>query len=282
MNTFVPFSLNLQGELHCFTRPCAMGILNVTPDSFYSKSRSFNRDDISRRAELLVSEGADMIDVGGYSSRPGAEDVSEDEELRRVSAGIEAVRKIAPLIPVSVDTFRASVADRAVSDFGANIINDISGGVLDANMLAVAVKTKAPYIMMHMRGTPSTMQHDTSYKNVTAEVLKWFSQRVADFSLAGLNDIIVDPGIGFGKSTEGNFELLNNLPMFKMLERPVLVGISRKSMIYKTLGTNPENSLNGTTVLNTLALERGASILRVHDVKEAREAITLWEMVNNA
>ena len=259
-----------------------MGILNVTPDSFYSNSRTFTGDAISRRAEELVIAGADMIDIGGYSSRPGADDVDETEELRRVEAGIEAVRKIAPSIPISIDTFRASVAERSVTELGANIINDISGGLLDPEMLAVAVRTRAPYIMMHMRGTPATMQQNTEYNDVTAEVLQWFAEQIAKFSLAGVNDIIVDPGIGFSKTIEGNFELLKHLDMFKILERPVLVGVSRKSMIYKTLDTDPEHSLNGTTILNTLALERGASILRVHDVKEAREAIQLWEMVNNA
>ncbi|MDE6085101.1 MAG: dihydropteroate synthase [Muribaculaceae bacterium] len=257
-----------------------MGILNVTPDSFYSSSRTFTSDAISQRAETLVKEGADIIDIGGYSSRPGADDVNVDEELRRVEAGIEAVRRISPNIPVSVDTFRARVAELAITGMGANIINDISGGLLDNDMLDVAVKTRAPYIMMHMRGTPATMQQHTSYNNVTAEVIQWFSKRIAEFSLAGVNDIIVDPGIGFSKSLEGNFELIENLSMFKILERPVLVGVSRKSMIYKTLETDPESSLNGTTILNTLALERGASILRVHDVKEASEVVKLLGLID--
>lgn len=254
-----------------------MGILNVTPDSFYHASRTFTDELVTRRAAELIEQGADIIDVGGYSSRPGADEVSRDEELRRLAIGLKAVRAVSDTIPVSVDTFRADVAYEAVNGMGADIINDISGGALDPAMLSVVVETHAPYVMMHMRGTPATMQLDTHYDNVTAEVLKWFSGQLAQFSLAGAGDIIVDPGIGFGKSVEGNFELLGNLEIFGSLGRPVLVGVSRKSLIYRSLGVGPEDSLNGTTVLNTVALERGASILRVHDVLEARQAVELLD-----
>ncbi len=275
MTSFVPFSLNIRGQLHVFTHQAVMGILNVTPDSFYDDSRAFTPGQIARKAEMLIEQGADIIDVGGYSSRPGADDVDSEEEIRRLELGISAVRKLSSDIPISVDTFRADVAEKAVCQLGGDIINDISGGMLDPLMLPTVVATHAPYVMMHMRGTPATMQENTHYDDITAEILKWFSGRLADFSLAGAGDIIVDPGIGFGKSREGNFALLDNLECFKQLGRPILVGLSRKSMIYRTLDISPADSLNGTTVLNTLALERGASILRVHDVKEAKETIRL-------
>lgn len=277
MTPFVPFSLNIRGQLHVFARQAVMGILNVTPDSFYKDSRTFTPGEIARRAALLIEQGADIIDVGGYSSRPGADEVDCEEEIRRLELGISAVRMFSSDIPVSVDTFRAAVADKAVRQLGADIINDISGGQLDTDMLQTVVDTHAPYVMMHMRGNPSTMQEFTDYDDVTADVLKWFSGQLATFSLAGAGDVIVDPGIGFSKTREGNFSLLNNLDSFRQLGRPILVGLSRKSLIYKTLGVDPTESLNGTTVLNTLAIERGASILRVHDVQEAKEVIRLFE-----
>ena len=252
-----------------------MGILNVTPDSFYSRSRSMSSQDIDLHAATLIDEGADMIDIGGYSSRPGAGDVTPDEELRRIETGIEAIRRHSADIPVSVDTFRAKVAHTAITRLGADIINDISGGELDDNMIDVVARTHAPYIMMHMRGTPADMQQLVSYNDVTADVVGWLSRRLALFSLAGAGDIIIDPGFGFSKTVDQNFELLARLEMFQSLERPILAGVSRKSMIYRTLGGTPETSLNGTSVINTMALERGASILRVHDVAPAREAVEL-------
>lgn len=278
---FTPFSLNIKGRLITRERPAVMGILNVTPDSFYSGSRAFDCESTDRQAARLIEEGADMIDVGGYSSRPGADEVSVDEELRRLEQGIEAVRRLNADIPISVDTFRADVALKAVTQLGADIINDISGGTLDDKMIEVVASTRAPYIMMHMRGTPADMQQHTDYDNVTCDVIQWLSRQLARFSLAGAGDIIIDPGFGFSKTTAQNFEMLGSLELFKSLGRPILVGISRKSMIYKSLDITPDESLNGTTVLNTLALSHGASILRVHDVAAARQAVTLAGLTTN-
>ncbi len=278
---FKPFSLNIKGQLTTYNHPVVMGILNVTPDSFYCGSRAFDSDNTRLHAEKLISDGADMIDIGGYSSRPGAESVSPDEELRRIEQGINTVKKLSPTIPISIDTFRADVALKAVRDLGADIINDISGGELDDKMLETIAKTKTPYIMMHMRGTPANMQQFTNYNNVTAEVVEWLSRRLARFSLAGADDIIIDPGFGFSKTTAQNFEMLSHMELFNQLQRPVLVGISRKSMIHKTLNITPDEALNGTTVLNTLALERGASVLRVHDVSAARQAVKLVAKLNH-
>lgn len=278
---FKPFSLNIKGQLTTYNHPVVMGILNVTPDSFYRGSRAFDADSTCLHAEKLISNGADMIDIGGYSSRPGAESVSPDEELRRIEQGINTVKKLSPTIPISIDTFRADVALKAVRDLGADIINDISGGALDDKMLETVAETKTPYIMMHMRGTPANMQQFTDYNNVTAEVIEWLSRRLARFSLAGADDIIIDPGFGFSKTTAQNFEMLSHMELFSQLQRPVLVGVSRKSMIYKTLNITPDEALNGTTVLNTLALERGASILRVHDVSAARQAVELVAKLNH-
>lgn len=281
MQKFKTFTLNTAGRLVEFHRPAVMGILNVTPDSFYAGSRSEDDATIEARAKSLVTQGADIIDVGGYSSRPGAATVDVDEELRRLERGIAAVRRVSADIPVSVDTFRAEVARRAMTQMGADIINDISGGTLDPEMDSVAVDTHAPYILMHMRGTPETMQQLTTYDDVTTEVIAWLSGRVASLRLAGAGDIIIDPGFGFSKTVDQNFKLLRDLEAFSMIGCPVLVGVSRKSMIYKTLDITPEEALNGTTVINTMALMAGASILRVHDVAEARQSIKLVEKLWN-
>ncbi|MDE7472637.1 MAG: dihydropteroate synthase [Muribaculaceae bacterium] len=278
---FTSFTLNIKGRLISWNRPAVMGILNVTPDSFYADSRAFENESTDRQAARLIEEGADMIDIGGYSSRPGADDVCPDEELRRLEQGIAAVRRLNADIPISVDTFRADVALKAVTQLGADIINDISGGTLDDKMIDVVASTHAPYIMMHMRGTPADMQQHTDYNNVTCEVVDWLSRQLAQFSLAGAGDIIIDPGFGFSKTTDQNFEMLASLPLFNSLGRPILVGISRKSMIYKSLDITPAESLNGTTVINTLALERGASILRVHDVAAARQVVKLVGLTSN-
>ena len=278
---FTSFTLNINGRLISWNRPAVMGILNVTPDSFYADSRAFENESTDRQAARLIEEGADMIDIGGYSSRPGADDVCPDEELRRLEQGIAAVRRLNADIPISVDTFRADVALKAVTQLGADIINDISGGTLDDKMIEVVASTHAPYIMMHMRGTPADMQQHTDYTDVTCEVVDWLSRQLAQFSLAGAGDIIIDPGFGFSKTTDQNFEMLASLPLFNSLGRPILVGVSRKSMIYKSLDITPAESLNGTTVINTLALERGASILRVHDVAAARQAVKLVGLTNN-
>lgn len=273
---FIPFSLNLHGRLHEFDRPQVAAIINVTPDSFYAGSRAIDEGAIARRVEQIVEEGADMIDIGAYSSRPGAADVTPEEETGRLSRGMRLLRQIAPDIPVSVDTFRADVARAAIEEMGADIINDISGGELDNAMFDTVASLGVPYIIMHMRGTPATMSQFTDYPNgVTTEVITSLASKVRQLSLMGISDVIVDPGFGFSKDTVQNYTLLHELGLFSAIERPLLVGISRKSMITRALGISSEDALNGTTVLNTLALLGGASILRVHDVKEARQAVTL-------
>ena len=281
MTKFKPFSLNLKGELIEVTRPQVMGILNVTPDSFYGDSRSFDADAISRRIDEMVSEGVDIIDLGAYSSRPGADEVTPQEEMARLEMGMEILQKKSVAAPISVDTFRAEVAKYAVEALGADIINDISAGLLDEDMISTVAQLKVPYIAMHMRGNPSTMSQLTEYNNVTAEVMRELSERINRLTLAGVNDIIIDPGFGFAKTTEQNFELLRNIELLHELGYPLLVGVSRKSMIYKSLNITATEALNGTTVVNTLALQAGAAILRVHDVKAAHEAIKLIQLTNN-
>lgn len=253
-----------------------MGIINITPDSFYDGSRSFSEIDILKQAEKMLDEGATFLDIGGYSTRPGADEISEDEEIKRVVTATEAILKKFPKTLISIDTFRSEVAKIAIG-YGASIINDISGGTLDANMFRTVAKLKVPYILMHLRGTPKTMTKHTQYSNVTVAVLKDLSEKIARARAEGIDDIIVDPGFGFAKTREQGFELLNNLELFQNLEIPILIGLSRKSMIYKTLQTTPEYALNGTSSLNTIALLKGASILRVHDVREAVECVKLFE-----
>lgn len=270
------FSLNIRGRLIDYNRPAVMAIVNVTPDSFYEGSRNTTADSITESVRRAIGEGADMIDLGGYSSRPGADTVAPDEELRRLAAGLEAVRKIDTDIPVSVDTFRADVARRCVTDLGADIINDISGGDLDPEMFATVAELRVPYILMHMRGTPATMQSMTDYPDgVTAGVIAELAPKIERLSLLGVNDVIVDPGFGFAKTLEQNYALLRDLGALGLFGRPLLVGVSRKSMATRLLGITAAEALNATTVINTLALERGASILRVHDVREAREAVDI-------
>ena len=277
---FTPFSLNLHGNLCEFTRPQIMGIINVTPDSFYPGSRVADDTAICHRVEEMLGQGVNMIDVGAYSSRPGADDVTPDEELRRLRMGLEAIRRVAPNIPVSVDTFRASVARVAVEELGADIINDISGGLLDESMATTIVSLRVPYVLMHMRGTPATMQQLTDYPegDVTAGVLQELSERIETLTQLGVNDIIVDPGFGFSKTLEQNYDLLRNLGLLQCFERPVLVGMSRKSMITRALDIAPDQALPGTIAANTIALMQGAAILRVHDVEAARQAITVAEL----
>lgn len=264
-----------------FKRPQVMGILNITPDSFYSDSRSFDIDTINHRIDTMLAEGVDIIDIGAYSSRPGANEVTSQEEIDRLEKGMNLLRKKNVSVPISVDTFRADVAQFAIETLGANIINDISAGRLDDKMIPTISSLKVPYIAMHTRGTPSTMSNLTNYNNITADVILELSQQINRLTLAGVNDIIIDPGFGFAKTLEQNFELLQNLESLHELGYPLLVGISRKSMIYKALETSADNALNGTTVANTIALQAGAAILRVHDVKEANEAIKIVEMTNN-
>lgn len=252
-----------------------MGILNVTPDSFYAGSRTHEREQITARVRQIVDEGADIIDIGAYSSRPQATDISPDEEMRRLASGLEIIRTLYPQAHISVDTFRADIAARCVREYGVQMINDISGGELDPHMFETVAELKVPYILMHMKGTPQTMMQQTHYDHLVAEMLYYFAERMARLESLGVNDIIIDPGFGFSKTLDDNYRLMNHLDEFARIGRPLLVGISRKSMIYKMLGTSPDESLNGTSVLNTLALLGGAHILRVHDVKEAVETVKI-------
>lgn len=255
--------------------PQVMGILNVTPDSFYEGSRMTTEEQIARRAVQIVEEGGSIIDLGAYSSRPGAADVSQEEETERLRRAMKVIRGIYPDVPVSIDTFRADVACRCVEEFGADIINDISGGQLDENMFPTVARLNVPYILMHMRGTPQTMQQQTDYEDVTADVLRYFGEKVDRLHSMGVKDIILDPGYGFAKTLDQNYQLLARQQVLEVLGLPVLVGVSRKSMICKVLDCTPSEALNGTTILHTLALERGANILRVHDVRQAVEAVRL-------
>lgn len=265
-------TLNLRGRLLELHEPQIMGIVNVTPDSIYSESRTPDEEHIAQRVKQMMNDGADIIDIGGYSSRPGANDVSTEEEMNRLRRGLRIIRKLYPDVPVSVDTFRADVARMCIEEEGADIINDISGGMMDRQMFRTVAQLHVPYIMMHMQGTPDSMQLAPHYDNLRQEVMLYFAERIDRLCQMGVKDIIVDPGFGFGKTMEHNYELMAHLEDFHVFGLPLLVGISRKTMIYKLLGGTPQTSLNGTTVLNTIALTRGAHILRVHDVKEAVEA----------
>jgi len=270
------FTLNCNGKLLVIDKPMVMGIINLTPDSFYEGSRQQTNASIIAQASKMIDEGVDIIDVGGQSTRPGSNRISIKEELHRVIPAIEIILKDFPETIISVDTYQSAVAMEAIKT-GASIINDISAGNMDNDMLETVAKLQAPYICMHMKGTPQDMQVDASYDNVTREVLDFFIQKTEQCREAGINDVIIDPGFGFGKTISHNFTLLKELAAFKMLEKPIMAGLSRKSTIYKTLGATAAEALNGTTALNTLAIQNGANILRVHDVKEAREVIKLYE-----
>lgn len=271
-------SLNVGGRLLDLSRPQVMGILNVTPDSFYDGSRCPNDDAVAARVQAILAEGADMIDIGGYSSRPGCADVSVDEEKRRLAIGLEAIRRQSPEAVVSVDTFRAEVARWCVEQYGVQIINDISAGELDDAMFDTVAQLQVPYVMMHMRGTPTSMMQSQylHYDDVVADVLQYFAAKIDRLTYMGVNDIILDPGFGFSKTVDDNYRLMYHLDEFTRIGLPLLVGISRKSMIYKLLDITPAESLNGTTALNVLALLGGANILRVHDVKQAVEAVKIF------
>ena len=272
-----PFTLNIKGKLHEYTRPLVMGILNATPDSFYAGSRAQSDAAIAARAARLAAEGADIIDIGAFSTRPGASEVSTDDECRRLCNAVRIVRStVGEAMPLSVVTFRASVARAAVEDCGADIINDVSGGNLDPDMFDTVAALRVPYILMHMRGTVADMMEYTNYEDVTRDVLSELGDRLQQLALLGVNDVIVDPGFGFSKTLEQNYRLLHDLKLFGLLHRPILVGVSRKSMITRLLGIGADDALNGTTVINTLALDRGASILRVHDVAAARQAVDIY------
>jgi dihydropteroate synthase len=270
-----PRYINTGGKLLDLNIPRVMGILNITPDSFFKGSRYQTDKEILKTATQMLEDGADILDIGGYSSRPGAEDISVKEEGDRVLKAIKLVRKNLPDAIISVDTFRADIASEAIIEFGANMINDISGGDGDNNMFSVVSKLNVPYIIMHMKGTPRTMQHQPAYDDIVADILKWFGERIFKLKSAGVKDIIIDPGFGFGKTIDHNFELLRRLSDFSIAGLPVLVGISRKSMIWKTLDISADDALNGTTALNAIALLHEADILRVHDVREAVQTVRL-------
>lgn len=275
-----PFSLNIRGQIKEYTRPVVMGILNITPDSFFEGSRVETADAIAARARAMVADGADMLDVGAYSSRPGANDVPEKEEGRRLCLALSVIRDAVGYdIPVSVDTFRAAVAEKCISQWGADIVNDISGGALDPAMFETVASLRCPYILMHLRGTPATMQSLCEYKNVTADVIDELSRSIYRLEELGVADIIVDPGFGFSKTLTQNYELFHNLRSFEIFGRPVLVGVSRKSIVTRLLGITAPEAAVPTAVLGTMALERGAAILRVHDVKQARQSVELVEAV---
>jgi len=263
-------TLNVRGKLIDLSGPKIMGILNVTPDSFYDGFKYTDETSIFKQVEKMVSEGADFIDVGGYSTRPGAEDISEEEELNRVLPAIKIIFKNFPAAVISIDTFRASVAKRAI-EAGASIVNDISGGDLDPNMFEIIASLQIPYVLMHMKGTPQTMVKEATYENLLKEILDYFHQKIFKLHLLGVKDIIIDPGFGFAKTVDQNFDLLNKLDRLEILEKPI---------IWRTLKTNPEDALNGTTALNTVALIKGASILRVHDVREVKEVIQLTQQLH--
>lgn len=270
------FTLNCKGKLLVIEEPIVMGIINTTPDSFYSGSRTSLIDDILFRAEKMIIDGATILDIGGQSTRPKSEQIPADEELKRVVPAIEAIHEKFPELIISIDTFYSSVAREAI-DAGASIINDVSAGTMDHDLLSTVAALNVPYVLMHMLGKPQTMQQNPEYKNVTLDVFDFLNFKIAELTTLGIHDIIVDPGFGFGKTTVHNFQLLRELSFFKQLNKPVMVGLSRKASVYKTLGITAEEALNGTTVMHTLALLNGANILRVHDVKEAVQAVKLFE-----
>jgi len=272
-------TLNLQGKLIDLSIPRVMGILNLTTDSFYSDSRNNSVTEALQKTEKMLAEGATFIDIGAYSSRPGAADVSSAEESDKIVAAVEAILKAFPEALLSIDTFRAQVAREAVNA-GAHIINDIAGGNMDEAMFETVASLNVPYMMMHMKGTPKTMQQQTHYENMMLEIVDYFAIKVAQLQKMGVKDLILDPGFGFAKTLDQNYLLLQQMEQLDIFELPLLVGFSRKSMIYKFLGGGPENALNGTTVLNTIALQKGAGILRVHDVKAAAESIALVQKMN--
>ena len=273
--------INVNGSLLDLSQPRVMGILNVTPDSFYAGSRTQTEAEIVRRVRQIVSEGAAIIDIGAYSSRPNADNVSSREEMERLRMGLKILFEIQPDAVVSVDTFRADVARMCVEEYGVAIINDIAAGEMDANMFHTVAALNVPYIMMHMQGTPQSMQQHPHYDNLLKEVFLYFARKVQQLRDLGVKDIILDPGFGFGKTMEHNYELLSHLEEFRIFELPLLVGVSRKSMIYRLLDITPLEALNGTTVLDTICLLKGADILRVHDVKEAVETVRIVQAMRN-
>ena len=273
--------INAKGKLMDLSQPKVMGILNVTPDSFYAESRIQTEKDIILRLKQIIDEGASIVDIGAYSSRPNAQHISSEEEMERLHSCLKLVNKEYPDAIVSIDTFRADIAKMCVEEYGAAIINDISAGNMDKQMFTTIAQLGVPYIIMHMKGTPQDMQADPHYDNLLKEVFYYFSEKVSKLRDLGVKDIILDPGFGFGKTIEHNYQLMNHLEEFSTFELPLLVGISRKSMIYKLLETSPEEALNGTTAMNTISLLKGANILRVHDVKAAIEAVKIVEKMKS-
>ncbi len=268
-------SINCKGKIIDLTIPKVMGILNITPDSFYDGGKYLEEDQVVSRIEQMISEGADFIDIGAISTRPGAKIITPEEEWERLIPVLKQIKNNYSEYIFSIDTFRSEITRKAVLEYGISIINDISAGNMDKNMFKTISELKVPYIIMHMQGTPENMQKKPIYEHVTNDIIQFFAHKVENLKLLGVNDIIIDPGFGFGKELNHNYQLLNSLDVFKIFELPVLVGISRKSMIYKVLGKDPSESLNGTTVLNTISLLKGANILRVHDIKEAKEVVQL-------
>ena len=275
------YTINAGGTLMDLSVPQVMGILNVTPDSFYAQSRKQTDEDIETRTRQILDEGADMIDIGAYSSRPGADDVSPQQEMERLRHALAILRRVAPEAVVSVDTFRADVARMCVEEYGVQIVNDISGGELDKEMFPTVASLGVPYILMHMKGNPQNMQQAPHYDDLLTEMLRYFATRIHRLHEMGVKDIILDPGFGFAKTLQHNYELMHRLEDLHVLGLPMLVGISRKSMIYRLLGGTPQDALNGTTVLNTIALQKGAAILRVHDVREAVECVRITNMMHS-
>ena len=278
----MPKYINVNGRLMDLSEAQVMGILNITPDSFYANSRKQTEEEIILRVRQIIDEGASIIVIGAYSSRPNAENITPAEELKRLRFGLEIIHRIAPDAVISVDTFRAEIAEACVEEYGVAIINDIAAGEMDAKMFETVARLNVPYIMMHMQGTPQDMQLTPHYENVVKEVFMYFAEKVDKLRSLGVKDIILDPGFGFGKTLEHNYELLNYLDDFKIFELPLLVGVSRKSMIYRLLGTTPDEALNGTSILNTIALMKGANILRVHDVKEAVETVRIVKTMQSS
>ncbi len=268
--------INVNGNLMDLEHPRVMGILNVTPDSFYAGSRKQSEEDILQRARQIIEEGGDIIDIGAYSSRPDAKHISTEEETSRLRKALTLLNREMPEVVISVDTFRSDIAKMCVEEYGVAIVNDISAGNMDKNMMPTVAKLGVPYVMTHIKGTPQDMQKKPEYDNVLKDVMYYFSEKVQKMRDLGAKDIIIDPGFGFGKTVEHNYILMNKLEEFRIFDLPILVGISRKSMIYRLLSNTPEDALNGTTVLNTISLMKGANILRVHDVKEACEAVKIY------
>ena len=276
-----PHTINVGGKLLSLSPAVVMGIINITPDSFYAKSKVNDEESLRQRVLQIINDGGKIIDVGAYSSRPGAKNVSQEEEMTRLRHSLKIIQEASCDFPISVDTFRSDVAKMCVEEYGVNIINDISAGQLDNNMFETVARLQVPYVIMHMRGNPQTMQENTQYQDLIADMFLYFSQKINRLQDLGVNDIIIDPGFGFSKTLDQNYKLLQRLEDFKEFDLPILVGVSRKSMIYKYLGGEPEDALNGTSIINTIALLKGANILRVHDVKACADAIKIIEKMND-